>query len=316
VAAPEAGEEPVDVEADELLARCRWPSGPAVIAAVSGGPDSLALLALACRAGLDVLAVHVDHGLRPGSAGEADVVAAAARRLGARFEGRRAAVVSGPNVEARARAARYAALPAGVMTGHTADDQAETIVLNLLRGAGLDGLAAMTGPAAVTRPLLRLRRRETRALCASMGLEPVSDPSNDDLSLRRNAVRRRLLPLLDEVAERDLVPVLARQADLLAADADYLEELAAGIDPTDPRSLASAPVVLARRAVRRWLRPGADAEQHPPSAAEVGRVLAVARGEAVACELAGGRRVRRRAGRLHLDPPPSPNQGDGGRRRE
>ncbi|MCB1016512.1 MAG: 7-cyano-7-deazaguanine synthase, partial [Acidimicrobiales bacterium] len=92
--------------------------------AVSGGPDSLALLALAVAAGLEVTAVHVDHGLRPGSGREAEVVEAAAERFGARFSARRVTVVEGPNLEARARAARYAALPPDACTGHTADDQA------------------------------------------------------------------------------------------------------------------------------------------------------------------------------------------------
>ncbi|HET9072621.1 MAG TPA: tRNA lysidine(34) synthetase TilS [Acidimicrobiales bacterium] len=297
---------PPVTDLDGLSERCRWPVPPGgtATAAVSGGPDSLALLVLARRAGLDVLAVHVDHGLRPGSAAEADHVAAAARRLGARFEARRASVTPGPNLESRARAARYAVLPPGVMVGHTADDRAETLLLNLLRGAGLDGLSPMRPSPRLSRPLLALRRRETAAVCAAAGLEPLHDPSNDDLALRRNAVRHRLLPLLAEVAGRDPVPILCRQADLLGDDADLLEGWAADLDPTDARALRAAPRALARRAVRRWLRhgPGADAERHPPSAAEVERVLAVAGADAAACELAGGRRVRRRSGRLWLEP--------------
>src|SRR5688572_2097535 len=96
----------------DLLPRCRFPTaGTVVTCAVSGGADSLALLVLATAAGLDVTAVHVDHGLRPGSAGEADVVAAAAERFGAAFRAERVVVELGPNLEARARAARYAVLP-------------------------------------------------------------------------------------------------------------------------------------------------------------------------------------------------------------
>ena len=127
-----------------LLARCSFPpAGTAVDCAVSGGADSLALLVLAVAAGCSVTAIHVDHGLREGSAGEADVVAAAAARFGARFRAERVDVASGPNLEARARAARYAVLPADVLLGHTADDQAETILINLLRGAGVGGLTGM-----------------------------------------------------------------------------------------------------------------------------------------------------------------------------
>ncbi len=263
--------------------------------AVSGGADSLALLALAGWAGCSVTAVHVDHGLRPGSASEADVVQAAADRFGAAFLAERVEVAPGANLEARARAARYAALPAGALTGHTADDQAETMLLNLLRGAGLTGLAGFHPE---NRPVRGLRRAETHALCAELGLSPVQDRSNDDPRFRRNRVRSELFPLLDDIAQRDVAAVLARQAAGLRDDGQLLDELALAIDPTDARRLAAAPVALARRAIRRWLRSGA--ELHPPDTATVERVLAVARGEAVACEVGQGRTVRRASGRLTL----------------
>ncbi|MGE3620187.1 MAG: tRNA lysidine(34) synthetase TilS [Acidimicrobiia bacterium] len=279
-----------------LLARCDLPPpGTPVTCAVSGGADSLALLVLATEAGCRATAVHVDHGLRPGSAAEAEVVAAAAAARGAGFRAERVEVAPGPNLEARARVARYAALGPGALTGHTADDLAETVLLNLVRGAGLDGLAGFDPS---RRPLRRLRRAETAALCVAVGLDPVRDPSNEDPAFRRNRVRHELLPLLDAIAERDVVPLLARQAELARADRSLLDELAAGLDPTDARALAAAPLPLARRAVRRWLRTGP--ERHPPSSAEVERVLAVARGEAVACELGGGRRVVRSAQRLRV----------------
>jgi tRNA(Ile)-lysidine synthase len=284
-------------EAVELLGRCCFPvPGSPVTCAVSGGADSLALLVLAVAAGCEVTAVHVDHGLRPTSADEAGVVEAAARRFGARFRAETVELRAGPNLEARARAARYGVLPAGVLTGHTADDQAETVVLNLLRGAGLDGLRGIN-PAG--RPLLGLRRAETVALCATTGLEPVDDPSNRDPAFLRNRVRHEVLPLLDAVAGRDVTPVLARQAAVLAAEAAVLDALAADIDPTDAAALVAAPPALARRALRRWLRP-ASADGRPPDAAAVERVLGVARGDAVAAEGAGGWRVARTARRLRL----------------
>jgi tRNA(Ile)-lysidine synthase len=279
-----------------LLSSCRFPpAGSSVACAVSGGADSLALLVLACAAGLEVTAVHVDHGLRPASAAEADVVRDAAVRFGASFVSERVDVAPGPNVEARARAARYGVLPAGALTGHTADDQAETVLLNLMRGAGVDGLAAIRpGP---TKPLLALRRADTRALCDELELTPVDDPSNGDLSLRRNRVRHELLPMLDAIAERDVAGVLARQATHLADDAALLDDLASEIDATDARALRAAPAALARRAVRRWLYAGCD---HPPDAATIERVLAVARGEVKATDVGGGRAVRRSAMRLTL----------------
>ncbi len=129
-------------------------------------------------------------------------------------------------------------LPHGVATGHTMDDQAETILVNLLRGAGADGLAGMEpGP---RHPLLGLRRRETHALCAAVGLVPVCDPSNADPAFVRNRVRHELLPLCAQVAGRDPVPVLARQAGVLRDEVVLLDRLAAEAlpDPADARQLA------------------------------------------------------------------------------
>ena len=279
---------------ESLLGRCTFPpAGTAVNCAVSGGADSLALLALAIAASCRATAIHVDHGLRAGSAREADIVAAAAAQLGAEFRSVQVQVVAGPNLEARARAARYAALPDDVLTGHTADDQAETLLLNLLRGAGSNGLGGMRPSA--RRPILALRRHETEALCASLELTVFHDPSNDDPRHVRNRVRHELLPLMAEISQRDPVPVLIRQADIARGDADFLDELAIEIDPRDARSLAAAPVALARRAVRKWL-----SGDHPPDAATVERVLAVARGDAAATDVGEGKSVRRSQQRLAL----------------
>jgi tRNA(Ile)-lysidine synthase len=296
--------------AEAALGRCPFPrSGSAVTCAVSGGADSLALLVLAVAAGCEVTAFHVDHGLRPESGGEADVVEAAADRFGARFSALTATVVDGPNLEARARAARYAVLPDGALLGHTMDDQAETIVLNLLRGSGASGLAGMRQDG--RRPLLGLRRQETRALCDDLGLEPVEDPSNDDPRFRRNRVRHELIPLMDDVAERDVVPVLTRQAELFAADDDLLEALAAAIDPTDTEALQGAPVPVARRSLRRWIV-AATGSDHPPGAGTIERGLAVARHEHRGTELGGGWRLDRSGGVLRIERPGSDAPDDAG----
>jgi tRNA(Ile)-lysidine synthase len=288
------------VDRDDLLARCTFPPpGAPLVCGVSGGADSLALLVLASAAGCEVTAVHVDHGLRPGSGAEADVVADAAARVGARFRALTAPVAPGPNLEARARAVRHATLGPGAALGHTADDRAETVLLNLLRGAAVEGLAGIRpGP---RHPILALRRVETAALCAAEDLVAVEDPSNRDRSFLRNRVRHEVLPLLADVAGRDLVPVLARQADLAAEASDHLRRDAADLDVTDARALREAPVALARVAVREWLRED-DPERHPPDAAAVERVLAVARLDAAATDVGRGRRVRRSGGRLSLLP--------------
>lgn len=288
-----------------VLDRCHFPSpGSPVSCAVSGGADSLALLALAVEHGLEVTAIHVDHGLRAGSEREADLVEACAREVGASFEARRVVVEPGPNVEARARAARYAVLPDDVLTGHTADDRVETVVINLLRGAGTSGLVGMNvtgGPSGrVLHPLLHVRRHETRAVCNELGWTPFEDPSNVDVGLLRNRVRHDVLPLLVEVSGRDLVEIVSRQADLVADDDALLDSLARALDPTDALAIAAAPLPLARRAIRSWLT-----TEHPPDAATVERLLAVARGEAVACEIPGGNRVHRKNQRLFRNGPVS-----------
>ncbi len=286
-----------------------------VVVACSGGPDSLALLILAAEAGLDPVAVHVDHGMRPESAAEADVVRDAARRLGVEVHCVRVEVAPGGNIEARAqgRAVRGARAPraelhaTAVLVAHTADDQAETVLLNLLRGSGASGLAGMpTRRGHIVRPLLGARRADVHAVCIASGFVPVVDPSNEDRIHRRNWVRLDALPALSEGARRDLVPVLNRQAEVLRAEADLLDELAdallseAGGDAPSVRALAGAHPALARRAVRRWLG------LPPPSLAEVERVLAVARCERRAAQLSRGRRVWREAGVLHQAVPCRP----------
>ena len=267
--------------------------------AVSGGPDSLALLILAVAAGCQVTAWHVDHGLRDGSSREAAVVSAAADRLGAKFHAVSVAAAAGPNLEARARQARYAVLPPAVLTGHTADDQAETVLLALLRGAGLDGLAGMR---ADRRPLLGLRRAETVLLCGDRGFRPVIDPSNTDPAFRRNRVRHQLLPLANAIAERDVVPILARTAAVLRVESEALDALSADLDPTDVTALRSAPTALAVRSLRRWLAQLSGG--HPPDAAALARVIEVVDGNVRSCEVAGVGRILRTAGRLRAEPLP------------
>lgn len=177
---------------------------------VSGGADSLGLAALLALGGKRVLAIHVDHGLRPGSAEEGADVARQLWPLGIPVLERRVRVAPGPNLEARARSARLAAL-GDAARAHTMDDQAETVLLNLLRGSGLVGIGAMEpGP---LHPALALRRSELARVCEAVGLVPLEDPMNRDGRFRRVRVRRELLPLAAAIAERDVVPLLARAAE-------------------------------------------------------------------------------------------------------
>lgn len=280
---------------DRLVARCTFPDpGVPVVAACSGGPDSTALLALAVHAGLDVTAVHVHHGLRPSADDDVDIARRSAEQLGAPFRVEHVDVADGGNLEARARAARSGLVGDAAMTGHTMDDQAETVLLALLRGSGATGLAGMrAGP---RHPILALRRSETHELCRRLDLPVATDPTNDERRFRRNRVRSDVIPLLDELAERDVTVLLDRASRLLRADDDLLESLAATLDPTDVAAVGAAPRPLARRALRRWL----TVDGYPPDAAAIDRVLDVVAHRAAACEVTGNRRVSRSAGRLHL----------------
>ncbi len=297
---------PADLAADPrigaLLERCTFPDpGSALVCGVSGGADSLCLLVLAVAAGCRVTAVHVDHGLRPGSAEEARVVAGAARRFGASFRSEQVAVGAGPNLEARARAARHEVLGPDAAVGHTADDQAETVLANLLRGSGVHGLSAMRiGP---RHPMLGVRRSETTGLCDLLGLVPVRDPSNDDRRFVRNRVRNELLPLCSAIAGRDVVPILARQAAVLNGDADILDAVASLVDPEAAAALAAAPTPVGRRSVRDWLTGHGP---YPPPLDAVDRVLEVARKNRRRTETPGGRTVTRSGGRLSVAPAVAP----------
>jgi len=271
--------------------------GTPLTCAVSGGADSLAMLALSVAAGCDVTAVHVDHGRRAGSHSEADVVAAAATAVGAAFRAEHVVVEDGSNLEARMRAARYAILGAQACTGHTMDDQAETVLLNLMRGAGLAGLGAMQpGP---RRPILALRRADTEAICAALGWEPVVDPSNIDPAFTRNRVRHEVLPLLSEIARRDVVPLIARSAGHSRSASTMVDALAAELDPTDANELSNSDPLLAARAIQMWIRESTGSE-HPVDQASIDRVLGVVAGDAVAAEVAGGWRVSRSGRRLGI----------------
>ncbi len=301
-----------------LLARAHWPREPRWLVACSGGPDSLALLALAARARPgQVVAAHVDHGLRAESASEVDVVRAAAHGFGVPAITQAIELGPGGNLEARARRGRYGALEEMrvaatcdvVLTAHTLDDQAETVLLAMLRGAGSTGLAGIAPRRGViVRPFLEVRRGETRELCRTLGLAPIEDPMNDDPSFVRVWLRREVLPNLIAGSDRDLALVLARQAAALRDESELLDALAAEAAGDGPElavdDLLRLPRAIARRTVRQWLpaRVGADA---------VEGVIELAEGRAVALELPGGVMVRRTAGMLVLMPsaasdPPEP----------
>ena len=218
-----------------------------LVAAVSGGPDSLALLhALHCLRDshrLSLSVAHVDHGLRPNSGQDADFVRERAASLVLPCTVIAVDVPRRPDgsfSEAAARDARYRALTSVaaqtgasvIATGHTADDQAETVLLHAVRGAGLPGLRAMSilsdapidGGAGIRlfRPLLGLRRCETQAYCRELGLSPLRDETNDDARIPRNLVRLQVVPQLERLNPQ-AVAALARLADTAGGALDFME---------------------------------------------------------------------------------------------
>ncbi|MFJ6002095.1 tRNA lysidine(34) synthetase TilS [Arthrobacter sp. NPDC092385] len=215
---------------------------PLVLVACSGGPDSLALAAVAahlaatgrCRVG----AVVVDHQLQPGSGATSYRAAAAVRGLGLDPVEVRAVSVDrdGMGPEAAARSARYAALDeaaarlgaAAVLLGHTLDDQAEQVLLGLARGSGTRSLAGMPARRGLyLRPFLDLRRADTEAICGFYGLDPWHDPTNLDPAYARSRVRGEVLPFLEDRLGPGIAQALARTARILGQDADHLERLSA-----------------------------------------------------------------------------------------
>jgi tRNA(Ile)-lysidine synthase len=217
-----------------------------VLVACSGGPDSLALAAVAAyfaRRGhvdgrpVSVAAVVVDHQLQPGSAEAAARTASALRELGlAPVEVRTVDVAAtGFGPEAAARDARHAALDAAaddlgcaaILLGHTLDDQAEQVLLGLARGSGTRSLAGMRpSRGRLLRPFLGLRREETLEICEVEELDPWHDPSNADPAYARSRTRVEVMPVLEEKLGPGVAESLARTAAILQQDADFLENLA------------------------------------------------------------------------------------------
>jgi tRNA(Ile)-lysidine synthase len=236
--------------------------------ALSGGPDSLALTAVAARL-RPTTALIVDHGLQPDSATVAETARTQAVALGcvdAQVLCVKVGNDGGP--EAAARAARYAALAAyregPVLLAHTLDDQAETVLLGLGRGSGARSIAGMRPyDPPWCRPLLGVRRAVTHAACQELGLTVWHDPHNTDRRFTRTRLRLEVLPLLEDVLGGGVAEALARTATALRADTELIDTLAAQALPDvkagsglQAGALAALPDPVRRRVIRGWLLAG------------------------------------------------------------
>jgi tRNA(Ile)-lysidine synthase len=259
------------------------------LALVSGGPDSVALLRAILDLGGQPTVLHVDHGLRGGeSKADADFVLTLCEKLGVRCEVRTLNLGEAANLQERARDARYrlarevAGRTGVVATGHTADDVAETMLLNLSRGAGLRGLASIPPSRdGLVRPLIDRTRPEVLAYLSSLDQPYRTDPTNLYGKYARNRVRLEVLPVLEEL-HPGAAANLARAASLAREDLEALEGLADAALETrgaevvlTRRALHALPPALRRHAVRRAydrVLPGAP----PPESRHVEAVLALA----------------------------------------
>lgn len=313
------------------------PLGRRYLIGVSGGCDSVALLHLFHQQGYKNLVVcHLNHGLRGrDSANDARFVRALAERLGFPFEMDKVEVVrlatsSGESIELSARRARHAFFAElaskyrcnRVVLAHHADDQAETVLMNVLRGTGLRGLAGMATESEMKigrkmlqllRPLLAVRRVELEAFATAHGISFREDASNRGREYLRNRVRLDLIPQASEVMGRDVWGALSRLSRNARADSQLLDQLVReGLDgcrhPRDPDGLATKgvgelPVALRSRVMLEWLSESGIGDLSEDLAMRVLALLddVAAGGSPARCNLPGGHWVRRRAGRLFVE---------------
>lgn len=287
----------------KVSSEAEFPDG-GLLVALSGGADSAVLAHLASRTEQPTRAIHIDHGT-PHAALLRGAATDIAETIGIDLQVVQVDLSESPFSEARARKARYQALVAAqdpgewVLTGHTLDDQAETVLMSIIRGTGPDGLMGIPvrTDQMVARPLLSSSRSDLREMAMLTGLPFVDDPSNKDVGFTRNAVRLEVMPDLESRFNPGLTQSLARLARLVSRDTDLLSAASSDL----PARIHQNRAQIARSVLLTTPRPVADRTlrsmvstlrpPHGPTHDEMAAIWSVVNGEAKRAELAGGLKV-------------------------
>ncbi|MDR0324533.1 MAG: tRNA lysidine(34) synthetase TilS [Oscillospiraceae bacterium] len=281
------------------------------LAAVSGGADSVAMLRMMVEAEREVTAAHYNHGLRDSADGDEAFVKSLCEKWGVPFVSERGAVPKGAGLENAAREMRYGFLERAraergldwIATAHTADDNAETVLLNLTRGSGLHGLCGIPPQRGrIVRPLLRLSREEVIRYLTERDISWREDESNADTVYRRNYIRHTVVPALKGV-NPSLTDAVARLTASLTEDEEYLQSMALEevrqVDGGFPaKRLVSLPKPIASRVCRLLVAPFSP---YPPERVHIKAMLDIAAGgNGRRRHLAGKLTVEKRNGNIHI----------------
>lgn len=280
-----------------------------VLLACSGGVDSLALLVILHSLSVDFSVCYVEHGLSKETKAAGVMLDQLCLSLKVDFKEVEIDLPEeqrNSNVEANARNLRYKVLEQTrletnkdvLATAHHMDDVAETFLINLIRGTGSGGFSLAQERNRIVRPILSARKKQLESVVAYCSLLPVVDPTNSEPIFVRNRIRNEVIPLLDEISNRDTTTLIVRAAEAINSDAKYIRELAISKwpkgEPTT-KSLRDLDPALQIHALREWI------EGYPPSTEEMERILKVVSHEIKSTQLSGHRTIRRTGGVLYQD---------------
>lgn len=272
---------------DAIASKVKFPEGELHLA-VSGGADSAAMVALASYLKRYATLHHVNHGLREASKAEEDIV----RNLGSKFGFK--VHVYNVNMEGtseeEAREKRMEHLK-GKLTAHSKNDRVETMLYNMMRGAGSRGMSSMNG-----KPLIDVTTEELDQVCAFYNLQLCVDETNFTNQYTRNRVRYELIPLMEDISSRNVVEVLNRNANTLAKESEFLDKLASKVNISDCKAAQKEDDVILTRAVKLWLEANVS---HNISQQNIESVVQVIRGVTVGTQVCG-RDIRRSSNVLLL----------------